>query len=113
MLYIIRFQSKLGNPNNPRAQAQYYIGHCAEDRLGDRYFLHIKGAGAAITKACVERGIPMEVIAILPGGTRHDERMLKRRKYAPRFVERLLTTGVEGWVVMSNAYDHWELPLVA
>jgi predicted GIY-YIG superfamily endonuclease len=85
MIYILEFEQPLGNA---RHAASYYIGYCEEGRLEDRLQQHRSGGGAAITRACVERGIGFEVIITLPGD-RSKERQLKRRKNTPRLVRQI------------------------
>lgn len=85
MIYILEFSAPLGNA---RHMANYYIGYCEDDRLQDRLKEHRDGRAAAITRACVERGIELVVVATLPGD-RSDERRLKRRKNTPRIVRQI------------------------
>lgn len=88
MIYILKFEHKLGNPENRRAQAQYYVGSCDDNRLIERLAEHRRGEGACITRACVERGIRLELVAILPGGW-EQERAIKAYKNTPKLLERL------------------------
>lgn len=85
MIYILEFSEPLGNM---RHQARYYLGYCEPGRLSDRLAEHRAGAGAAITRAAVKRGIAFDVVATLPGN-RTTERQLKRRKNHRVIVDRI------------------------
>lgn len=85
MIYILEFSQPLGSA---RHQAKYYIGSCRDDLLEDRLNLHRTGQGACITRAAVERGFRLELVATLPGG-RKEERKLKQQKNTPRIVRKL------------------------
>lgn len=87
MIYVLEFERPLGNPDNPRAQARYYLGWCEDDRLEERFSEHLRGWGAAITRAAVNRRIAFEVVLKLPGD-RTEERRLKNYKNTPKLVER-------------------------
>lgn len=89
MIYILKFSHMIGNRSNPRGQAGYYIGWCEDWRLEERIDDHVAGRGACITRAVVERGYGLELVATLPG-TRDDERKLKRQKNTPRIVRKLV-----------------------
>jgi putative endonuclease len=80
-IYLIHFNAKIGNPNNPRGQAQHYLG--STFRLDRRMEEHLTGRGAALMRAVREQGIPWQIARIWPGD-RAFERRLKRRKEAPR-----------------------------
>lgn len=86
-VYFLKFHQPLGNPDNPRAQAQFYIGSCADRRLKARLAEHRRGHGAAITRAAGQRGIGFDVVLTLPGG-RAEERRIKAQKNAREFIER-------------------------
>jgi predicted GIY-YIG superfamily endonuclease len=88
MLYILEFQQPLGNPNNSRAMARYYVGYCKEGRLEERLAEHRAGRGANITRAAAQRGIPFEVVATAPG-YREEEIRLKATKNIPSLIRRL------------------------
>jgi len=90
MIYILQFDKPLGNPKNPYGQARYYVGYCDDDRLDDRLAEHRRGHAAKITAACNRKGICFNLLAILPGGSREDERRIKRMKNTPRLVRQLL-----------------------
>ncbi|MBN1286261.1 MAG: endonuclease [Anaerolineae bacterium] len=81
MLYLLRFSGVLGNPGNPHGAAQYYLGWC-DDRPGAleaRLAEHRRGQGAAITRAAIERGYGIELVATHPGN-RDAEKRFKRWK---------------------------------
>ncbi|WP_205704062.1 hypothetical protein [Candidatus Chloroploca sp. Khr17] len=81
IVYLLHFETPLGNPDNPRAMASHYIGwaHDLAGRMRD----HRSGHGAALTRAANERGISYQVVATWPGD-RALERWIKLRKCAPR-----------------------------
>ena len=54
-VYLLHFSQPLGDPHNPRGQAQHYIG--SADNVAQRVTSHQLGHGAAIMRACKERGI--------------------------------------------------------
>jgi hypothetical protein len=81
-VYLLHFMERIGNPANPRAMAQHYIGWALEPAT--RITKQTAGQGAAIVRAVQARGIGFEVAATWPG-TRALERRLKRRKCAPHF----------------------------
>lgn len=89
MIYVLQFTEALGNRENPRGQARYYVGYCDDDRFHERMQEHQKGRGAAITRAAVQRGISFHPVLTLPGD-RSEERRIKRMKNTPRFVQRHL-----------------------
>jgi predicted GIY-YIG superfamily endonuclease len=84
VIYILKFSDTLGNVKH---RARYYLGYCEPGRLNGRLAEHRAGIGAAITRAAVERGYSLEVVASFPGD-RTLERQLKRRKSHRRIVER-------------------------
>jgi predicted GIY-YIG superfamily endonuclease len=84
VIYILQFDRPLGNTQH---RARYYLGYCEPGRLDQRLAEHRAGIGAAITRAAVERGYSLEVVASFPGD-RTLERRLKRRKSHRRIVER-------------------------
>lgn len=83
-VYILEFTQPLGNE---RHQAKYYLGWAmdVEERLEE----HEAGHGAAITRAAIERGFGLKLVAIIPGMTRNDERRLKNQKNTRRIVDRI------------------------
>jgi hypothetical protein len=82
-VYLLHFLEPIGNPANPRAMAQHYIGWGIEQAT-DRIATQTAGAGAAIVRAVQAKGIGFLVAATWPG-TRALERQLKNRKCAPRY----------------------------
>jgi len=81
-VYLLHFLEPIGNPANPRAMAQHYIGWAAV--AAERIATQTAGAGAAIVRHVQAQGIGFVVAATWPG-TRALERQLKRRKHASRF----------------------------
>jgi len=79
--YLLHFDEAIGSPSNPRGRAQHYLGYA--DRLDRRTLEHMRGRGAKITQALVERGIGFVIARTWPGD-RTFERKLKNRKEAPR-----------------------------
>lgn len=77
--YLLHFDAPLGNLDNPRGQAQHYLGHA--DRLDRRALQHLTGRGAKITQALHQRGIGFCIARTWPG-SRSFERKLKNRKNA-------------------------------
>lgn len=78
-VYLLHFDRPIGNPDNPRAMAQHYLGWAAilSSRLRD----HRSGSGAAITKALRDQGIDFTLVRVWKAG-RTFERELKNRKKA-------------------------------
>lgn len=89
MIYILEFNQPLGNLENPRAQARYYVGWCKDGELDRRISEHQRGEGAAITRHAVASGIGFKVLLTLPGD-RHREKQIKRQHNTPRFVQQQL-----------------------
>lgn len=81
MIYILQFDP-------PLHHARFYVGYCDDTRLDQRLIEHQTGNGAAITRAAVERGISLRLVATLPG-QRDTERQIKRQKNTPRLVRQL------------------------
>jgi hypothetical protein len=80
-VYLLHFDQPIGNPANPRALAQHYMGWTSY--LGPRLAAHRDGVGAAIMAALAERGIGFTLSRTWQG-TRADERALKNRHNHPR-----------------------------
>ncbi len=80
-VYLIHFDAPLGDPANPRGQAQHYIGFT--DDIAARLDAHRRGLGAALMAAVSRMGIGWQVVLTWEGG-RDLERKLKRRKKARR-----------------------------
>ena len=83
-VYLIHFDRPLGNPDNPRGQAQHYIGYA--DDLERRLAQHRSGNGSALMAAVTRAGIGWQVARTWPDGDRTLERRLKRMKAAPRLL---------------------------
>ena len=81
-VYLLHFLEPIGNPANPRAMAQHYIGWGLE--AADRIAEQTAGAGAAIVRYVQAQGIGFVVAATWPG-IRSLEQQLKNRKHASRF----------------------------
>ena len=80
-VYLLHFERPIGNPNNPRAQAQHYCG-CTED-LEKRLELHRKGwSGAGIVKAFHKAGIKFVVARIWEGSFELEQYYKRRYKSA-------------------------------
>ncbi len=79
--YLIHFARPIGNPTNPRGQAQHYLGH-AED-LEARLDAHAKGNGARLMEVVAELEVPWQLVRTWPGD-RGVEKRLKRQHNAPR-----------------------------
>jgi predicted GIY-YIG superfamily endonuclease len=85
-VYIIRFDSPLGNPAKAHGTAQYYIGWCKAGGLERRLNQHRAGLGAKLTAAAAEKEIGFELL-VCYAGTRADERRAKNYKNARLFVQ--------------------------
>jgi hypothetical protein len=85
-VYIIEFSERLHH-------AGYYVGMCGDKRVMERFREHCSGRGAHITRAAVERGISLTLLAVFPG-FRDEELKIKQRKNTPRLVEQLRRKGV-------------------
>ncbi len=79
VVYLIHFDRKIGNLDNPRAQAQHYLGYT--DRLQARMYEHAQGRGAAIMAYLFQVKIGWRVVRLWKGN-RRVERQLKNRKQA-------------------------------
>ena len=92
LVYEIHFDEPIGDPDNPKGQAQHYIGH-TED-LYRRLREHRGGRTAAIMRAVNEAGIGWRVVRTWPG-TRDTERAIKDlrsgRRLCPECTEHPLT----------------------
>ncbi len=69
--YLLMLESPLGNE---RHSAQFYLGSCAN--LKKRFQQHLKGTGAAFTRAAVQRGIKFEIVHIWRTSTKQEARQL-------------------------------------
>lgn len=80
-VYLLHFNQPLGNPDSPRGQARHYLGWAPV--LASRLEAHLRGQGAAITRAARERGISWEVVSTWEGDYTL-ERRLKALHAGPR-----------------------------
>lgn len=86
MIYILMLDKPLGSHKH---SARFYIGFCESDACFNRRMKeHKRGAGAAMTRAAVARGIGFKCVATMEGD-RNLERRLKRMKNTPRIVRNL------------------------
>ncbi len=81
MIYILAIEP-------PLQHARYYVGYCDDDRLERRLQHHNAGTGAALTRAAIQTGRTLRLVATLDGD-RAAERRLKNQKNTPRIVRRL------------------------
>ncbi len=81
IVYLIHFDAPLGDLDNPRGQAQHYLGY--SDDLEARLERHREGNGAAIMAVVARAGIGWTV-ARTWDGDRGLERRLKNRHNSPR-----------------------------
>jgi predicted GIY-YIG superfamily endonuclease len=81
-VYLLHAMEPIGNPLNPRAMAQHYIGYGddLERRIADQ--LQGNGHAAALPRAFRRAGVAVFVARVWPGAGRDLERRLKRRKKA-------------------------------
>ena len=81
MVYLIHFDKPIGNPGNPRGQAQHYLGYA--NRLKERIAHHRNGTGARLLQVVNELGIGWKVVRKWEGD-RALEGRLKRQHNSPR-----------------------------
>ncbi len=81
MLYLLHFDAPLGDSSRPHMSAQHYLGFA--DDVAARIAEHQAGRGAAITAACVARGIGLRHVATFDGD-RTAERRAKRNGHFER-----------------------------
>lgn len=86
IIYILKFDP-------PFWHARYYVGWCNPRGLMNRIKQHRTGQGAHITRAAVEQGHRLILVADFPG-TRDDERAIKRRKNTPKLVQQMERRGL-------------------
>lgn len=60
-VYLFHFHERLGNPDNPRAQASHYVGFAVD--LAERLAVQVAGRGAKIVRAAVERQIAFDIFS--------------------------------------------------
>jgi predicted GIY-YIG superfamily endonuclease len=80
-VYLIHFETPLGDLSNPRGQAQHYLGYT--DDLEARLERHREGNGSAIMAAVSEAGIGWRCVRTWEGD-RTLERRLKDRHNSPK-----------------------------
>jgi predicted GIY-YIG superfamily endonuclease len=78
-VYLLHFLEPIGNPTNPRAQAQHYLGYSRQPER--RISIHTQARGAAIVRHVQQQGIGFLVVRTWPGNWQL-ERQLKARKKA-------------------------------
>lgn len=109
-LYVLRFAEPLGNQSNPRAQAQYYLGYTSR-KPEYRISQHMRGQGAAITRAARQRGIAMTVELVIPGCTRATERYYKQHiKSTPRLLAQHTNKHTRATNRCIQALEKWSIP---
>lgn len=74
-VYMLKFAEAIGC--GKRGQAQYYIGYAKDDKLKKRIARHIAGNAAKITAFVIKSGITIELVMVIPRGSRRLERRLK------------------------------------
>jgi putative endonuclease len=74
-VYLLHYAEPIGDLNNPRGQAQHYLGF--SDDLEQRLEAHRHGNGAALPAAFAAQGIPFIVARVWTDGDRTLERRLK------------------------------------
>lgn len=108
-VYLLHFSQPLGNPRNPRALAQHYLGWSPLP-LQQRLAQHRNGKGAAITRAAMERGIEWECVATWDGDYRL-EKKIKRLHAGPRLCPICGRKHKAGALHVQVLYMQLELPL--
>jgi predicted GIY-YIG superfamily endonuclease len=76
-VYMLGFVG--GALGSERHSACTYLGYCDDGRLDERIAEHRAGRGAAITRAAVQKGFTLELVASM-SGDRKLERWLKNKK---------------------------------
>ena len=82
-VYLLHFQSKIGNKLLTHGHAQHYIGY-TNLPVDERVQRHLMGDGAAIVRYVSKQGLPIVIVRLWPNVTRAFERKLKQLKNAPR-----------------------------
>jgi len=80
-VYLIHFERPIGDLNNPRGQAQHYLGFTQD--LEGRLQAHRTGNGSAIMAEVARQGIGWTLARTWEGG-RDLERQLKNQHNSPR-----------------------------
>lgn len=86
MIYLLHYDRPIGTRG--RGSATHYLGWCEDRDLARRLEQHATGtAGVKITDAFYRAGATPTLAAMLPGGTRDQERLYKRagnfRRHCP------------------------------
>jgi hypothetical protein len=95
-VYLLHFSQPIGDPKNPRGQAQHYLGWTVD--LEHRLDTHAAGNGSALMAAVSAQGIDWQ-LARTWLGDRDLERRLKRQHNAPRLCP---VCNPEGWKQRGN-----------
>ena len=85
-VYILSFSNTIGNKDNPRGQANFYVGYA--ENVQARLEEHRAQRGASITAAAVQQGMTLTVVAVFEGD-RSLERRIKNLKATPKIVAAL------------------------
>jgi putative endonuclease len=81
-IYLLHFQRPIGNLNNPRGQAQHYIGSTVD--LKKRLAQHRSGKSAPIVAAFKRQGIGFKVARTWESEDRSYESHLKKHYKSAR-----------------------------
>lgn len=95
--YLLHFSRPLGNLENTHGQAQHYTGWALDPEgsgagLQQRIAQHQAGQGACITRAAIEQGIDLVLVATWRAPLAF-EKALKRKKSGPSLCP-LCATGI-------------------
>ena len=85
-VYLVCFESPIGDVANPKGAAAHYLGWA--DDVAARMAEHRAGRGARILAACVRQGIAFDVVRTWAGVDRNFERRMKRQHNAWRLCPR-------------------------
>lgn len=107
-IYLLHFARPLGALDNPRGQAQHYVGYALDPAARERE--HRSGHGAALTRAAVALGIDWTLF-VLTAGDRALERWIKDRKAAPRLCPICGRSHPRGKLVLPGTARQLALPL--
>ncbi len=81
-VYLLHFDKRIGDLNNPRGQAQHYIGYA--ENVPARMKRHREGNGAKIMAFLAREGIGFTLVRVWIGD-KDLEKRLKRQHNARRF----------------------------
>lgn len=94
MLYFLELERPLSDK-----RCVHYIGYAKDERTFARRMKdHLKGRGAAFTRAAVQQGIKFRCVLIIPDGTRADERRYKQWKKAHQVIRMYQRKGFGPWL---------------